>query len=78
MPRRGLSEDLRKVLVHMHYKRNLPAKEIAMLTSVKLRTIQNVLKQFHDFGTYALLKKPATRTWKVNDEHLEVCSTSLA
>jgi transposase len=75
MPRKPLSDDLRLVLVHMHHKRNLSVKEIERLTQVKARTIQHVLKQFHNTGTCTRVKQPINCVRKLNDEdHFKVCT----
>jgi transposase len=73
MPRyKALSEDLRWVLVHMHHKRNLNVQDIERQTGVKVRTIQNILKLFHDTGKVLLVKKRASRPFKLNEGNIDV------
>jgi transposase len=74
MPPRPISEDLCNVLVHMSYKRDLSAKEIETITSVKLRTIQEILKRFRETGTAAKPQAQITRKGKLDDDQLEVCT----
>jgi transposase len=73
MPRyKALSEDLRWVLVHMHHKRNLACQEIERHTGVKVRTIQNILKLFHDTGKVLPVKQRASRPSKLNQGNIDV------
>ena len=81
MPRyKALSEDLRWVLVHMHHKRNLTVQDIERQTSVKVRTIQKILKLFHDTGKVLPAKRHTSRPFKLNQNNVDVspnCSTCL-
>jgi transposase len=75
MPRyKALSEDLRWVLVHMYHKRNLTVQDIEKQTSVKARTIQKILKLFHDTGKVLPAKRHSSRPFKLNQNNVEVSS----
>src|ERR1700722_14772309 len=77
MGQKALSSDLCAVLVHMSHKRNLPVKEIERLTSVKICTIQKILKWYNDTGTVAPLKKRTIHDGAISNEYFEVCLVHL-
>jgi transposase len=69
---KALSEDLRRVLVHMHHKRNLTVQDIERHTGVKARTIQNILKLFHDTGKVFVPKKRVPRPCRLHEDNIDV------
>jgi transposase len=77
---KALSEDLCRVLVHMHHKRNLTVRDIERHTGVKVRTIQKNLKLFHDTGKVLPAKRHVSRPLKLNQGNIDVscnCSTCI-
>ena len=72
MPRKPLSNDLCRVLIYMHHKRDLSAPQIAQQTSLNVRTVQHVLRHFHETGVQGLPGCVGVRPGRLNDEHFEV------
>jgi transposase len=72
MPRKPLSDDLCRVLIYMHHKRDLSTQEIARMTSLSLRTVQRILQHFHETGIESLPKSSGRRSGRLTEEHFNV------
>jgi hypothetical protein len=64
----------------MHHKWNLTVQDIERHTSVKVRTIQKVLKLFHDTRKVRPAKRQVSRPFKLNQNNVDVsynCSNCI-
>ena len=67
-----LSDDLRRVIVHMHHKRNLDSKDIQRQTNLHQRTIEKVLKLYWETGGIAACKKKVIRDGRLGTHDADV------
>jgi transposase len=69
---KAYSEDLRRVLVYMHHKRNMSVNEIERQTGLKSRTIRRILKLYEETGQVMPPAPKSGRPRKLDENDIDV------